>query len=335
MADVFVVFVVCVTNMRYTTSMLIFLYGEDDYRSRQKLNKLKEKFQAKDTSGMNLQELDGHRVELAELKNAIQAAPFMSDKRLVIVENILAKKDKNLHESVADLLSSGLPESSVVVFWEASVPDKRKKLFKVLIKEGKAEEITLLTGQALNKWISGEVADRTGKINLEAVNKLAAYVGNDLWQMSQEIDKLIIYKKGQEIVAEDVDVLVKAKLDTNIFNFVDALGQQDKDQALKLLHDQLASGEHALYLLTMITYQFRNLLIVKELLEKGRDQRSLSKEAKMHPFVAQKTAQQTRNYSLASLRMIYRKLLDLDQAIKTSRIEPRLGLDLLVVGLCG
>ena len=315
--------------------MLIFLYGEDDYRSRQKLNKLKEKFQAKDTSGMNLQELDGHRVELAELKNAIQAAPFMSDKRLVIVENILAKKDKNLHESVADLLSSGLPESSVVVFWEASVPDKRKKLFKVLIKEGKAEEITLLTGQALNKWISGEVADRTGKINLEAVNKLAAYVGNDLWQMSQEIDKLIIYKKGQEIVAEDVDVLVKAKLDTNIFNFVDALGQQDKDQALKLLHDQLASGEHALYLLTMITYQFRNLLIVKELLEKGRDQRSLSKEAKMHPFVAQKTAQQTRNYSLASLRMIYRKLLDLDQAIKTSRIEPRLGLDLLVVGLCG
>jgi len=315
--------------------MLIFLYGEDNYRSRQKLNKLKANFLAKDSSGMNLQELDGARVELAELKNAVQAAPFIGEKRLIIVENLLSVKNKNLLAGVADLLNQGLPESSVVVFWEAEMPDKRTKLFKLLTKQGQTEEITLLTGQALNKWIADEAVSREGKISAEATSKLAAYGGNDLWQMAQEIDKLVTYKKGTEITAGDVDELVKAKLDTNIFNFVDALGRQDKESALKLLHDQLASGEHALYLLTMITYQFRNLLIVKELLENGSNQYGLAKEAKMHPFVAQKTAQQAGNYSLGGLKMIYRKLLDLDAALKTSKIEPRLGLDLLVVGLCG
>ncbi|MBU1178204.1 DNA polymerase III subunit delta [Patescibacteria group bacterium] len=315
--------------------MLIFLYGEDNYRSRQKLNKLKANFLAKDSSGINLQELDGRQVELAELKNAVQATPFMGEKRLIIVENILGGKNKSLLAGIADLLSQGLPESSVVVFWEAGVPDKRAKLFKLLAKQGQAEEVTLLIGQALNKWIAAEVVSRGGKIAADTASKLAAYVGNDLWQMAQEIDKLVTYKKGVEITAEDIDELVKAKLDTNIFNFVDALGRKDRENALKLLHDQLSSGEHALYLLSMITYQFRNLLIVKELLENGSNQRSIAKEAKMHPFVAQKTAQQASNYSSAGLKMIYRKLLDLDEAIKTSKIEPQLGLDLLVVGLCG
>jgi len=316
--------------------MLILLYGEDTFRSKEKLKKLKAKFAQQDSSGMNLQEINGKRAELADIKKAVQSVPFLGDKRLVIIEKLLAEGNKDLLSKIAELIKEGLPASSAVIFWEEGKPDKRTKLFKLLNKQGQTEELTPLSGTTLNKWITDHVTAAQGKINSEATNKLAAYVGTDLWQMSQEIDKLVSYKgEGKEIEAEDVDTLVKAKLDTNIFSFIDAIGYQDKTKALKLLHDQLASGEHALYLLTMITYQFRNLLVVKELLENGTNPYQISKEAKMHPFVAKKTTEQAANFDFSELRAIYKKLLDLDTALKTSKIEPTLGLDLLVVGLCG
>lgn len=223
-----------------------------------------------------------------------------------------------------------------VVFWEGDSPDQRKKLFKLLKKPKTSQEFRLLSEYSLSRWIEQEIKDRGGKIERRALEKLAAYVENDLWQMSNEIDKLISYKGANDepITSKDVELLVRAKLDTNIFNMIDAIGEKNKKRALKLLHDQIESGAHQLYLLTMITYQFRNLLIVKDLINQNLNQYQIQRETKIHPYVVQKTFCQARNFSLDELKKIYQKLLDCDAALKTSRIEPDLALDLLVAKLC-
>lgn len=314
--------------------MIIFLYGEDSYRSRQKLNQIKDKFKKADPSNINLTILDGEKIGFSNIKKAVQAVPFLAKKRLIIIENLLAKKNKTLQEELVNYIKEKkIPETTVIVFWERNSPDERTKLFK-LLKKQRAQEFRLLSGYALSKWIEQEVKERGGKIERDALDKLAAYVGNDLWQMSNEIDKLITYKNKKSITPEDVELLVKAKLDTNIFNMIDAIGDKNKKRALKLLHDQIESGEHELYLLTMITYQFRNLLIVKDLIEQGMNQYQIQREIRMHPFVVQKTFSQARNFSLDGLKKIYQKLLDTDIALKTSKIEPALALDLLVAKLC-
>ena len=313
---------------------MILLYGEDSYSSRQKLNNIIDKFKKKDPSNMNLIFLDGASLELSQVKQNILAAPFMGDKRLVVIENLLSQKKENLKEEILELFKKGLPESSVVVFLEEKEFDKRKKLAKYVLKNSQTEEFKYLLGGRLNNWIRKEVEVRGGAMANSAVDKLASCVGSDLWQMSNEIDKLIVYKKNTEIIDSDIDLLVKAKLDTNIFNFIDAIGAKDKGRALNLLHDQLESGENIQYLLSMLNYQFRNLLTIKDLTENGFNQNNMSKEVKMHPYVIKKTIQQSSQYNLESLKIIYQKLLDLDAAIKTGRIDPVLGLDLLVVALC-
>jgi len=317
--------------------MIIFLYGEDSYRSRQKLNQIKEKFKKSDPSNINLTVLDGEKAGSEDIKKAVQAVPFLAKKRLVIVENLLTKnKSKTLPDELINYIKKKIPETTVIVFWEEGSPDERTKLFKLFKKPQKAQEFKLLSGYSLSKWIEQEVKKRGGKIERNALDKLAAYVDNDLWQMSNEVDKLISYKgaKNEPITTDDVELLVKAKLDTNIFNMIDAIGQKNKKRALKLLHDQIESGAHELYLLTMITYQFRNLLIIKDLIEQGKNQYQIQRETKMHPFVVQKTFSQARNFSLNELKKIYQKLLDTDVALKTSKIEPNLALDLLVTKLC-
>ena len=316
--------------------MIIFLYGEDSYRSRQKLNQIKEKFKKSDPSNINLAILDGEKTSLEEIRKTIQAVPFLAKKRLVIIENLLTKnKNKTLLEELANYIKKRkISESTVLVFWEENKPDERTKLFKLLKKPGRAQEFKLLSGYSLSRWIKGEIEKRGGKIERKAIEKLAAYVGNDLWQMSNEIDKLISYQALKPITSENVEVLVKAKLDTNIFNLIDAIGEKNRKGALKLLQDQIESGAHPLYLLTMIIYQFRNLLIIKDLIEQGLNQYQIQKETKIHPFVVQKTFSQARNFSLNELKKIYQKLLETDIALKTSKIEPNLALDLLITKLC-
>ena len=172
-----------------------------------------------------------------------------------------------------------------------------------------------------------------GAIEAGAVNELAAHIGNDLRLLDNEIEKLLIYRANQPIRGEDVRTLVASVSESNIFDLVDAIGHRETTRALKLLHDQLNHNAAPMYLLTMITRQFRLLLQTRDFAARGKTVEQAAAQLKMHPFVAKKTWAQSLNFSLPQLEAIYQKLLDTDIAIKTGRNEPMLALDLLVVEL--
>jgi DNA polymerase-3 subunit delta len=116
---------------------------------------------------------------------------------------------------------------------------------------------------------------------------------------------------------------------------IDALATKDLKKSARELHRLLDSGEAELKILTMIVYQFRNLLIVKDQVSRGvTSQWDMAKKAGLHPFVAQKTLVQCKNYSFDDLKAIYKMLLDYDLKMKTGQLDPKTGLDLLVVKLC-
>lgn len=316
--------------------MILFLYGEDTFRSRQKLNQIKENFKKEDKSQINLEILDAKEVEFTEVTKKVKALPFLSKKRLIIVENLLTHGPKHLQEKIGELiLDNQIPKTSDVIFWDEGEP-KKSKFFKILAKPRISQQFTLLSGLKLNQWIKDEAKGQGFRIEKEATERLAAYVGNDLWQMSREIEKLATFKSqvSNVISLEDVDLLVRAKLDSNIFNFVDALASKNKKEALRLLHEQVEAGQNEIYLLTMITYQIRNLIIVRNLVDQNKSSYQISRLAKIHPYVVSKTLRQVNKFSLSGLKDIYRNLLEADIAFKTSKTNTLLLLDLLVTKLC-
>lgn len=322
--------------------MIIFLYGEDSYRSHQRLYQIKEDFKKKDRSFLNLTSFDIEKgIGFLAIKKAIFATPFLTDQRIVIIKNLITSGSSNLQEKMVELVQNKkIPKTTTVIFWENKKPNSRKVLFRLLLKHGQAKEFNLLSGWKLNKWIEDEVKTQGGFIEREAVGKLASYVGSDLWQMASEIKKLITYKLNcksvseQRITADDIKLLVRAKLDDNIFSFVDALGQKDKKRALKLLHDQIASGQNVFYLLTMIAYQLRNLLVISDLAKQRKSLYQISYLSKIHPYVVSKTLQQIKNFNLNELKKIYRTLLEADIAFKRGSADSLLLMDLLVTKLC-
>lgn len=316
--------------------MIIFLYGTDTYRSREKLNEIINKYKAKHKTGLNFKRLDFNEKDLRDLKEIASSSPMFKEKKMIILENVFERKSDWMKELSEYLKKNNYAEDKEIalVFYEKKDPDKRTELYKFLIKKPNvSQEFKPLENGKLENWVKKEIEQRGGKIDQQAVRKLAASAGGSLWQMSQEIDKLILFADKSAIGEKEVDLLVKSKIETNIFNTIDALAQRNKKLALKLLHQHLEEGENEVYLLTMFAYQFRNLLIVKSLEEKGVPYYELAKRTKLHPFVIKKTWAQIKNFSLSELKKIYNKLLELDIAIKTGRIEPKTALDVLVMGI--
>jgi DNA polymerase-3 subunit delta len=320
--------------------MIIFLYGEDTYRSSQKLNQIRDKFiNEVDSSGMNLITLDGAKLKFEEFNHQVKASPFLARKRMVIIKNLISdNKSKEIQKEIVELLNTewkNTKDDNILVFWESVDHSKTKAknaLWDRLVKEKLAEEFQLLKPVQLNTWVEKEIINQQGKIDKTAIPLLAALVGNDLWQMSGEIEKLINFCQNKPITTTDIENLVKAKFDDNIFNLVDALGNNDKKLALKLMSDQFNLESDEMYLLAMLIRQFRILLLTKDLAEENPqiNKEKISQQLAIHPFVAQKALWQVKNFSFDKLKQCYRMLLNIDLKIKTSALKPRMLFDLFI-----
>lgn len=327
--------------------MIIFLYGPDTYRSRQKLKFYREGFKKKyDPSGLNVEISDGEKLTFEIFRQKQGSQGLLSKKRLVIVENLISKnKSSKVQTKISDYLKeTSLSADQILIFWEGDLGEKRKKgkrikgaigsLLDFLLEKAKVEEFSLLSGFKLTNWVEEEIKKRKGKIANEAKELLIGLVGNDLWLMVNELEKLINYKDGKIITKEDVSAFVKAGFDTDIFKLSDALAERKLKLALKLIHDQIESGENELYLLTMLNRQFRILLMVKDAAREESNHYAVASRLGFHPFVCQKALAQVKNFSLAELKDIYRKLLEIDLKIKTGQAEAKVLFDLFIFDVC-
>jgi len=227
--------------------MILFLYGPDTFRSREKLREIKEKFLKEiDPSGINLETLDGARISMEKLENAFSTMPFLAKKRMVIIENLLSSK---LHAKHADAIVASLEKKStkdaIIVFWEGDIDEakaKKNALYQHLVKQKYKYSFLLLSPRELQHWIKQKIAERNGSIDPLAAAHLADIIGDDLWFASSEISKLVMYAHGRTITVNDIQTMSPLRLEENIFLLTDALGQKNKKLAIKLIHDQMESG---------------------------------------------------------------------------------------------
>lgn len=316
--------------------MIIFLYGQDSYRTRQKLNEIIESYKKIHKSGLNFKNLDFQDPEnsVNDLKNQIRQASMFKEKKMVIITN--AFSNKRIEEKISEEVKNLEKSEDIILFYEGGKVDERSILFESLKKNCKCQKFDLLSGLKLKNWLKKEFEKyQQAKIDPRALELLVDYIGNDLWRITNEIKKLVSYRKKGIIEEKDVKLLVRPKIETDVFKTIDAISQKNKKLALEFLHKHLEKGDSPLYLLSMINFQFRNLLIVKSRCQSTNDMRmirinNLSKDLKMHPYVIKKSLWQINKFTLEELKKIYQKIFQVDLNIKTGKIEPETALDLLI-----
>jgi len=321
--------------------MILFLYGSDNFRSKKKLEEIITQHRLKYKSGLNFVKIKNNKDEewFDYFKKRVETVSMFKENKLIVLENVFSSP-KYLQDKFKNYLEEKKifeKKDIVLVVFEEGEIKKTNTLFKFLLKNSfKKQEFKNLTPSRLKIWIQKEVKNYKGKIDDEAISLLITYVGNDLWQIDQEIKKLIAFANGETIKKENVNALCEPLIDPNIFETIESISKKDKKRALLLISEHLKEGENEIKILSMIVYQFRNLLKLKSLtpeLKSFFNVYQIQKITGLHPFVIKKTLPIAKKFSIEELKDIYQKLLELDFQIKTGKIEPRLGIEMFITNL--
>lgn len=304
--------------------MIIFLTGNDSFRLQQRLNILKQGFINKyDKLGFNMAVLPGVDLTIEKYRKNTMSTGLFVKKRFVVIKDIFSIKDEKLFSNIAEHLEK-TDKDNIIIFTATELPkDKDNVLLKKLLKADLVEQFPLLKAGEIFHWVQRAAKNKGATITSDAATYLVEAVGQDLWRMNNELDKIISSTK--HITIKEAQLFVASSLDDNIFNFMDAISNKDAKRAIKLLNDQLAAGANEFYLITMLARQIKILLQIKENNGEGSG---------LHPFVIKKALPQAKKYRLADLRKLFAKLTSIDQKLKTTAVNSELLLDIFVVEMC-
>jgi DNA polymerase-3 subunit delta len=142
----------------------------------------------------------------------------------------------------------------------------------------------------------------------------------------------MIYKNEEKkIELDDVDQMVERYDIDNLFALTDAVVKKDINEALSLYQELLKRNEEPIKIIVIIANQFRLIFQVKRLKSKGLSDSEIASELAVHPYRV-KLAKET-NLSEKELLKYLTTLADLDEQIKTGKINKDVGLELFLLKL--
>lgn len=297
----------------------VYLFFGETYLSQQKLKFWQDQF-IKKYGNESLEILNGAEIDLGEVMTNIEAIPFFSEKRLIIIKDFLefakAEDQKRVAEGIARI-----NENCILIFYENETPERSNSLLKKISKIGHIEEFKTLSPNELSKFILERAKKENIKISFGQANYLVQHCGSNLWTLTNELEKLQTYANGQNITNEMIETLCPISISASVFKLTDSIAQKDLKNSLKTFETLKESGEDLIKVFFMIVRHFRILIQVNELLSKGEKAFDISKKLNLHSFVIQKTSGQSKNFTIEKLIDIYQKLLEIDTKTKTGVIK--------------
>jgi len=330
--------------------LLYILSGQDGFSLAQSLEEIKRGIGDGVAVATNTTTLGGRQITLEQLRTACETAPFLAERRLVIVKGLLdrfeakgksrrrkkttsAANQQDEYKSMGAYIA-GIPDSTILVLVEDRIRSNNP-LFGELAAKAEVRAFPFLRDAKLRQWIQKRVADEGGGITPQAMALLTKLVGSNLWIMASEINKLILFTSGRRIEEEDVRTVVSRAEQASAFTMVDAILEFKAGEAERLLQQLLQGGAAPAYLLVVLTRQVQRVVRAKELgsqrISKIEIQRRLGLTSE---FALRKTLEQASRYPMERLKQVYRKLLEADLSIKTGRYGGELTLNILIAELC-
>lgn len=303
------------------------LYGEERYLEEQYKHKL---LAALNTDGdtMNFSRFEGKGVSEAELIDLAETPPFFADHRVILLENSGFFKNKS--EKLAAYLENP-PEHLVMIFSEQEV-DKRNKLFKTVGKSGYVSEFSVQKTDVLMKWILSILKRENKKITQPVMELFLEKTGTDMSLISQELEKLLSYTMGRDVIREaDVMAICTNRVENQIFAMVRAVSERKQKKALQLYYDLLSLKEPPMRILYLLAREFNLLLQVKELKARGFDQKAIASKAGIAPFAVRNYLPMVGRYTSEMLKGAVEDFTATETAVKTGQLSDVLSVELMII----
>jgi DNA polymerase-3 subunit delta len=281
---------------------------------------------ASDPGGYNTRTLNAPEEDAGVVMREITAAPFLADRRMVVVKNVLSLTDTDFLEQFLTLIEEKkIPESTVVVVWQTDKLGRSavvKKLKTALLQAQFVQEFTPLSGSALETWVVQEVARLGGAIAPDAVRYIALNAF-DMWQVATTLAAAVAYANGATIPLALVQYWIEQKSGETVFTLVEAIMAGDRVRAFTALAERREAGDEDGQIFGMLVWQLRLVLSLHDygMYNPGRTSKDAASELGIHPFVAQKNWSVAQRSERARLVQQFEQLVRTDREVKTGAVQ--------------
>ncbi len=336
--------------------MIIFFYGENDFKIKQKMQELQEKFiREVDASGQNIFKFEGVSSKTDEILGQIGAGSLFSNKKMVLISDLIKSKQKNILKNILNYLEKNKINTSndIYIFVEKNIKSKttnnlikivseretvlnkeEKEFYNFLVRQKYSQEFKSYTQNELIDLIKKEFSAYDLKIAPKEIQLIIALNNNNAWNIYNEIKKIANFKIGQktdqQISTADIEKIGSGIFTENIFIFTDAISVKNTKLAMKILEEQYLAGSEPDYILSMLLRQFKILLQIRELLDLNYNSSKITSSIRLHPFIISKGINQAKNFDQKTIKSTINELAKIELANRSGQINIKTNLSLLV-----
>ena len=308
-----------------------FLYGEEQFLVERAVQALLQRAIDPSLKDFNFNVYFGNESKGVDIIDAAQTLPMFSERRAVLV-----KRAEQLKAEALEVLLPYIqnPAAGTCLLLTGTKIDQRKKFFLELKKQGVLVEYKRFYDNKLSGFIQSESVAQGKPIETAAAELLSALIGNNLQELSSQIEKLVVYAGSKpRISVDDVRVMASSSKAFTVFELAKFLGLRDLPNSMRSLDALFLNGEEAPMMIGALTRHFRQLWRVRELLDKKMPPAEIGRELSIHAFFLGEIVTQARNFSRRELKRIFDEFYRSDIASKTGG-QPYILLHGMAMGIC-
>ena len=308
------------------------LYGEEAHRRKKQLDVILKQYQASD---FNLNVYDAKNVELHQIIEDANTPPFFEEYKVILIKNadfLTTAQEGSIDLKLLENYLAKPLESTILIFESNQDKlDARKKIVKTLKKDGKV----LYFGKLDEKDKESVVREEIKKLNLDitpyALQMLLQRLPLDLTQIHHCLTVLSLYegKIDEDVVA----ALVHKPLEDDVFALVNAVLESNVKKAYALWIDFQSNNIEPIYLTALLAGSFRFLYQVKVLMKQGKDASSIASILHAHPYRVRKNMESANRISLSECQKMLATLAQLDQNMKSGKLDKKMAFELFLLEL--
>ena len=335
---------------------LYLLYGTDDYLKKHYASFIPQKTIEREYEAFNLHILDGADASFEEIADCVNALPLMGGYACTVIHDmnftaLISERSTDDEEKRIDENSkrfeelieiiSDIPESSIVIFWLDTIEVNERngkwiKIIKTFSIYGSAVKLNSRSLSELAKLLCKSASQRGCTLNKDAAYYMINIVGDDMGTLRNELDKLCLYKIGENIVKEDIDECVILSAQAKIFNLASLIITGKADEAFSDLDLLIKQKEEPAKILAIVSGAYVDMYRVKAAIQSGlniSDVATCFKVPKNKLFTLENAASLSRKYSLEQISNAIDLFYEADTRLKSTRTDGKVLLEYLILDL--
>lgn len=290
---------------------IYFLMGEEPYYIDKISEFIDTNVLAEEEKGFNQMVLYGRDVSIDDIVANAKRFPMMAERQVVIVKE--AQDLSRTIEKLSDYAENPQPSTVLVICYKYKKIDKRKKLYKIVAKNGVIFESKKLYENQVADWIRRVLSGVKYSIEPKAAQMLVEFLGTDLSKINNELEKLkLIIPAGSQITADQIEENIGISKEFNNFELRKAIGSRNVMKAHRIINyfAQNPKDNPLVVTISLLYSFFSQVLQYHGLADKS--QRNVAGALKINPYFVKDYTEAAHNFPMKKVSMIIALLRDAD-----------------------